>query len=598
MKTYKMKNIYYISKLLVLCILLGSCTSEALTPGSDFSENAFIHLSLTSNKSENDSNKTRANGPLPTDNGGTPGGNEKTLNHICAALFNSDGNLVTIHEYDYISGTTETIMTRKDATQILVFANIPSGAFSGKYTISDFYTASIDLGYTTSVDGKVKTWVTTANSQNMKALPMMSPVQPLHWLSNTILSTTANLTRVISRVAITGLTTDFSGPSSGCSFTPTEIFMYNANNQLTNWNSKTATGNVSGEYITSNINTLYLGSGIISTYSGPYYFYVFPHDSDNPTKLVIKGQFTTNSGITYYTYYPITINSRANGNILSNITEGTGDSKISQNTTYSMAVTLNGTGVPNVSDELIPTNVTVTTSVTDFTKAMVPSYFGPKIGDIFYSDGSYSSTLISGKTPVAIVFSTTTSATDNTNGFIHGYAMALKNAGTGVIWGPGNTNLTGSANTTLNITDYDGFTYTGKINDSNYPAAYAAATTFKSTIPIPSGTSGWYLPSIGQWYQICINLGGMSSSFNDGRTGGYLYWSGESTACANALNTAMSKAGSNNYDAFSGNNESYWCSSEFNTGYAYRTLFGSDDNLALGSIAKVDGFYARPVLAF
>ncbi|HRN17283.1 MAG TPA: hypothetical protein PLF38_09610, partial [Xylanibacter oryzae] len=559
-----------------------------MTPGNDFSETSLIHLSLASNKS--DSINTRVNGALPVDNGGTAGTNEGYLNHICAALFNSSGNLVTLHEYDYTIGSTETIATRKDATQMVVFANVPSGAFSGKYTLNDFYSVSQDLGYTTSVDGKSKTGATTANSQSMKSLPMMSAVQPLDWSSGTVLNPTVSLTRMVARVALTGLAQTFSGPYSGCSFTPTEVFMYNASNQLTNWSAQTVSGNVSGENISANANSLYLGSGTISTYSDPYYFYVFPHGSTNPTKLVIKGTFTTKSGSTYTTYYPITVNSTASGNIFSTVPSGTGDSKISPNTTYGLSVTLSGTGVANVSDELTPTNVTVTTSVVGYTSATVPEYLGPNIGDILYSDGSCSVSLISGKTPIAIVFSINPSISDRAKNY-HGYAMALKNAGTSLAWGPQTGTPTGAASTTLNITDYDGLTYTSKINNSTYLAAYAAAT-FNSTVPAPSGTSGWYLPSVGQWYQICLNLGGMSTSFIDYRTTGQLYWRGQSTACANAINTAMSKAGSGKYDEFSASlNQYYWGASEYDTNGAYGARFSSNSNMILYYINKSDPYY-------
>jgi len=244
--------------LVVSCLFFISCSSEVLTSGNDFSESSLIHLSLASNKS--DSISTRANGTLPVDNGGTAGTNEGYLNHICAALFNSSGNLVTLHEYDYASGFTETIATRKDATQMLVFANVPQGAFSGKYTLNDFYAVSQDLGYTTSVDGKSKTGVTTANSQSMKSLPMISAVKPLDWSSGSDLSLTVSLTRLVARVALTSLA---------------------------------------------------------QTFSDPYYFYVFPHGSTNPTKLVIKGTFTTKSGSTYTTYDPIAVNSSVSGNIIS-----------------------------------------------------------------------------------------------------------------------------------------------------------------------------------------------------------------------------------------------------------------------------------------
>ena len=586
-----MKHTLYISSILAACMLLFSCAADnTVVPGDGSSKSAVVNISLSTGA------VSRANGALPTDNGAVVGSNEGTLNHICVGLFDTNDKLVTLHEYDY-SGN-ENISTRTDAVKMLVFANVPVGAFAGKYVLSDFYTVAQDLGYTTSVNGKSNTSVTTANSQSMKSLPMMSDVQALNWASGTTLNPIVTLNRLVARVALTSLTKTFSGPFTGCSFTPTEVFIYNASNQLTNWNTKTVTGNVSGENIAGNANTVYLGSGTISTYSDPYYFYVFPHGSTSPTKLVIKGTFKTSSNITYTTYYPIIVNSPATGNIISTVTAGTGDSKISENTTYGLAVTINGTGVPNVSDELTSTSITVTTSVDNLTSATVPEYFGPKIGDIFYSDGSYSSTLVASKTPVAIVFNTTTSAADKAKGFMHGYAMALKNASTSSTWGPINTTPTGAASTTLNITDYDGLTYTGKINSSTYPAAYAAATTFKSTVPNPNGTSGWYLPSIGQWYLICINLGGMSTSFTDYRTSGYLYWAGQSTACASALNIIMNKAGSGKYDTFAATDQYYWCSSEYDVSSVYNARFTSSGYMHLYGNNKGDGYYVRAVLAF
>jgi hypothetical protein len=589
-----MKHTLYISSLLAACMLLFSCASDnTVVPDDGSSKSAVVNLSLSTGA------VTRANGVLPTDNGAVVGNNEGFLNHICVGLFDTNNKLVTLHEYDY-SGN-ENISTRTDAVQMLIFANVPTGAFAGKYTVSDFYTVAQNLGYTTSVNGKSNTGVTTANSQSMKSLPMMSDVTTLNWGSGTTLSPTVTLNRMVARVALTNITYNFTGSYNGCSFTPTEVFMYNASNQLTNWNTKTVSGNVSGENIAGNANTVYLGSGTISTYSGPYYFYVFPHGSTSPTKLVIKGTFKTNSGTTYTTYYPIIVNSSLTGNIASTMVTGTGDSKISANTTYGLAVTILGTGVNSVSDELTATNVTVTTSVDSYTNATTAEYFGPKIGDIFYSDGSYSSTLVSGKTPVAIIFSTTTSAADQAKGFMHGYAMALKNAnsGTTCTWGPTTTTPTGAASTTLNITDYDGLTYTGKINSSTYPAAYAAATTFKSTVPNPNGTSGWYLQSVGQLYLICVNLGGMSTSgFTDGRTSGYLYWTGQSTACVNAINTAMNKAGSNSYDPYSASNQYYWCSSEHDAVNAYEADFSSSGSVGFGNVSKSGLLSVRPVLAF
>lgn len=369
-----MKHTLYISSLLAACMLLFSCAVDnSAIPENGSSKSAVVNISLSTGA------VTRTNGTLPTDKGSVVGSNEGALNHICVGLFDANDKLVTLYEYNY-SGN-ENVPTRTDAVKMLVFANVPVGAFAGKYVLSDFYTVAQDLGYTTSADGKTKTGVTTANSQSMTSLPMMSDMQTLNWGSGTTLNPTVTLNRVVARVALTNISYSFSGSYSGCTFTPTEVFMYNASNQLTNWNTKTVSGSVSGENIAGNANTVYLGSGTISSFSStnPYYFYVFPNTNTTaPTKLVIKGTFKTKSGTTYTTYYPIIVNSvSAAGNIISTITGGTGDSKISANTTYGLSVTLNGTGVTNVTDEITTTSVTVNTSVDDMTNVTVPEHFGP-----------------------------------------------------------------------------------------------------------------------------------------------------------------------------------------------------------------------------
>jgi hypothetical protein len=609
-----MKHTLYISSLLAACMLLFSCAADnTVVPDDGSSKSAVVNLSLSTGA------VTRANGALPTDNGSVVGSNEGTLNHICVGLFDTNNKLVTLHEYDY-SGN-ENISTRTDAVQMLIFANVPTGAFAGKYTVSDFYTVAQDLGYTTSVNGKSNTGVTTANSQSMKSLPLMSDVQTLNWGSGTTLSPTVTLNRVVARVALTNLSYSFSGSYSGCTFTPTEVFMYNASNQLTNWNTKTVSGSVSGENIAANANTVYLGSGTISTYTGPYYFYVFPHGSTSPTKLVIKGTFKTNSGTTYTTYYPIIVNSSSTGNIASTMVTGTGDSKISANTTYGLAVTISGTGVNSVSDELTSTNITVTTSVDSYTNATTAEYFGPKIGDIFYSDGSYSSTLVSGKTPVAIVFSTTTSAADKAKGFVHGYAMALKNAGASTTtyqWYTSNSgNPTGSSITTAAqiMADKDGLSYTGTIQTTGYAAGIAAkgyiAKDKSGNSVALTGTSGWYLPSIGQWYDICVNLGGMVSSsgvsYTNTGTGWLRWYSGDdssgknySSLCALSINVYLNvlKTNSYNVDLFTNNDEFYWSSSEYTSSYAYGVYFYGSGYMHLSYDLKTGTFRVRPVLAF
>ncbi|WP_154650073.1 hypothetical protein [Segatella paludivivens] len=604
-----MKHTLYISSMLAACMLLFSCAADnTAIPENGSSKSAVVNLSLSTGAD------TRANGALPTDKGSVVGSNEGTLNHICVGLFDANDKLVTLYEYNY-SGN-ENVPTRTDAVKMLVFANVPVGAFAGKYVLSDFYTVAQDLGYTTSADGKTKTAVTTANSQSMKSLPMMSDVQTLNWASGTTLNPSVTLNRLVARVALTNISYSFSGSYTGCSFTPKEIFMYNTSNQLTNWNTKAVSGSVSGENIAANANTAYLGSGTISSFSStsPYYFYVFPNSNTTaPTKLVIKGTFTTKSGTTYTTYYPITVNSSsATGNIISTITGGTGDSKISANTTYGLSATISGTGVNSVSDALTSTSITVTTSVDNFTNATIAEHFGPAVGDIYYSDGTYSNNYYASKTPIGIIVSTNPVYCESTNGYGHGLVMALNEAiSSGCSWGDASVNESVLRdNPTLNIayTDYSGLTNTKAIASSHtlsttaqtgYPAFYYAYVAYKSSVPAPTSSSGWFLPSVGQWWDAMEKAekkcGYTADLLNQHYNTGIAYMNSTETDQAySSLITLMSNSGAN-YTALV--RTFYWCSSEMN-GDIWRYNFVNTDYLLCSGSKNNSNWHVRAFLAF
>ncbi len=136
-------------------------------------------------------------------------------------------------------------------------------------------------------------------------------------------------------------------------------------------------------------------------------------------------------------------------------------------------------------------------------------------GMYYFSDGTWGILAENpSKTPIAVIFYTIPSTTDQGHGWTHGYAMALKNAATKVNWGPINTNTSlpnsFDPNYTLLISDMDGYTNTQTIKNnyapsaSNYPAFYYA---LNYPVAKPStNNSGWYLPSSGQWYWIGISL--------------------------------------------------------------------------------------------
>jgi len=216
-----------------------------------------------------------------------------------------------------------------------------------------------------------------------------------------------------------------------------------------------------------------------------------------------------------------------------------------------------------------------------------------QVGDILYSDGGFShqsESLRSGKTPVAIVFMATTNANSpvttakdrkaNAN-WKHGYAMALKNvhsSGSTVgtyKWANSNSDVSGIPNTSSVSSDMDGYSNTTYLNSSSYPAGYAAKTTYASQATAPSNSSGWFLPSTGQWYNISSNLGSTSAT----------------------LNSKLSKVGSGNYESF-GSNDYYWSSSERSSSSAYDANFYSGGSMRLYDSGKSGTRRVRAVLAF
>jgi hypothetical protein len=242
-----------------------------------------------------------------------------------------------------------------------------------------------------------------------------------------------------------------------------------------------------------------------------------------------------------------------------------------------------------------------------------------QVGDILYSDGSLShqsESLLSGKTPVAIVFMATTNANSpvtttkdrqaNAN-WKHGYAMALKfvhSSGTTIgtyKWGYSETvdhpNIISypQGDFQSRIQDMDGYTNTTYLNSEDYPAGYAAATTYASQATAPTASSGWFLPSNGQFYYILKNLGNLSSTPNQ-----LWGWNSLWPNVANNLNSILSKVGSDKYDSFpTVDGSGYTCSSETNAQYGY--IVDVHDNGSIyfaGGGGKTYSYYVRPVLAF
>jgi hypothetical protein len=368
---------------------LASCVNDEEVSQSPSSKDSVnVSLQLTTGTAT-----TRTIGTLPLNTESDVTGSsakESKINRICVGVFDASSNTVTIYEQsvDQTSSATSTSVnfnTTTVATKVIIAANAPEGWFKNIATENAFKAKAADLAYTTISNGTGTTTPTTVNSQLSTALPMYSAETAL--IAGTPMTATITLTRMVARVAITSITANFdaTGLYTGASFTPTEVFMYNANTSC-NWDGTYTQSLQTGESTTpigtswidqtvlssvteSLTDYSYLSTGAISSFtsgtlSSPYYFYVFPNSAGTPTKLVIKGTWYYDSKYSVV-YYPIIINHLQSGtSINGSTTEApSNDSQVAANTQYALTATIKGKGVSSPGTDINPAAISLTVSV-------------------------------------------------------------------------------------------------------------------------------------------------------------------------------------------------------------------------------------------
>ena len=217
-------------------------------------------------------------------------------------------------------------------------------------------------------------------------------------------------------------------------------------------------------------------------------------------------------------------------------------------------------------------------------------------GTYLYNDGT-TGTTTAGKTIVGIVFSNQLSSAEYTAGYKHGYALALTDVSTGTSWGPypgdaGLTKVTTLAGyyNDINAGYYGTFTKGYNKSNDSYPA-WKAANNYNVNVSVFKN-SGWYLPSIGQWWDVAANLGKVDlTSMQTGTSGSATLYSGSTatTNVNNAIKAAGGKELTTNY---------YWSASEFGTYNAAVVGFRSSDVYLYTPNKNKTNFYVRAVLAF
>lgn len=239
----------------------------------------------------------------------------------------------------------------------------------------------------------------------------------------------------------------------------------------------------------------------------------------------------------------------------------------------------------------------------------------PKVGDFYYSDGTWSTILVDkGEVkPIGVVFYTGIGSDfgDKTSYYkvkdgseamteFHGYVVALRDASYdesgyngGIQWGPFSGSTCGCS---VQTDDFLGYSNTQTIrnfagerfNKDVFSAAWYATDGFEEKYPAPAQSSGWFMPSAKQFKYIYDSV--------------YFEPNGiDAPYVAKSLQALAEYGGEEMYvrDA------SYWTSTEYVDAYgdstrAYYVDFDSS-NIKPGAIAwynKNSGMRVRSILAF
>ncbi|WP_238312007.1 hypothetical protein [Segatella paludivivens] len=385
-----MNKNYLLIAVLMSIGMMTSCSSSDTEGNPTVGNPAVVNLNLGIKG-------TRASSAsaLPTSSNTLTG--EGTVNAFMSGLFDANSSTVTINTASATSITTTTQARKIYVAANTVNSDADKALFAACTSTTDFLGLKADLSYTTSDKGKDNSARNTVNSQQMTGLPMFGKDENCFasFATSNTSSVTVNLSRLVARIDLNSLKSAFASTTTypNASFTVHEIFMYNVNDVCTyggtasqnaaltesGTTGKCEQTDAHGIINASLTNYAYLSSGALTnagtgtgtdadpvvylTSTTPYYFYVFPHSSTNPTKLVIKGLFKTSSGDAgTELYYPIIINDAAmSTNSITN------SDVLTANNIYQVSVTLKGRGVTDPSQNITPATATVNFAVTGWT---------------------------------------------------------------------------------------------------------------------------------------------------------------------------------------------------------------------------------------
>lgn len=184
------------------------------------------------------------------------------------------------------------------------------------------------------------------------------------------------------------------------------------------------------------------------------------------------------------------------------------------------------------------------------------------------------------------------------NGWNHAYVMGLENCGSNLVWGPEDTdesvlpntmpdngaenNMNGYAETEAMLAAHAG--------DLGSYGTFNAINDYRTSNPVPSGLSGkrspWFVPSVGQWFDVMTNLCGRSPQTF--KNSGYNGWTDSNcgTEMWNKINDQLNKVGKPLTLIFNGGAVVFWCSSESDTNSSWSVAWVGPQQVALTPVWK------------
>lgn len=502
--------------ILMSAACLSSCSDE------DLAEPAGERHTITLNITPVDNEKTR----VATNADRTT--SECYIHRLAIAIVDPKSKQIIggVHEEEIsnqqASGTVAFTYTNaqiKDGDLIAVAVNCPAGKFSGKTSYEDFKRVTLTADEALNQDGE--------EYASYSNLPMYGEATA-SFNGTDYLTADVFVYHMVTKVSLNSLTVDLR--SSGDTFTPEQIFISNVVDGISlapinNYTFTTSSGTLDGNYSSGSSNSrLYLttassssnknsfngsttSSGTIEYKTLPK-FYVTPNTKTaeggaGATMLVIQGTYKqggTGDGKTVYYSMFINYNNETDKSC-----DGHTAKTLWPNVNYVMDVTIKGEGMEKYDDATSVGIVSTKSQYRDFSATTTPVV----VGEYLFNDGSWGpydrsqrQMINSSHYPVGIIFSNSTSAIDQSNGWTHGYAVAINKCGAGMYWasssalyGHSHTDITesnykspfGATDKTAWINDLDGYTetqhvitvsdYTGatkKGKKQSYPAFFYA----------------------------------------------------------------------------------------------------------------------------